>query len=258
MVPLDYDMDGHNLSSKELERYRRQLHIPGFDENVQNRLRSCKCVILGAGGVGSPAAVYLAAAGVGNITIVDGDVVELSNLNRQIMFKEKDIGLKKAEILKERILDLNPNVKIEVFSTVAKEPELRSILNQIDLVLDTFDKNQSRLTVNKIAVQKRIPTIHAFSKEFCAELLGVIPYETACLHCVIDECYLEEDEVAVVGVSAGLTGLIMASMAIKHLTGIGKVSWGKRLIWDLLLENYIVSELQRDPRCPTCQESLVV
>lgn len=254
---LDYDMDVHRLTYKELERYRRQLNIPGFDENVQNRLKSCKCVILGAGGVGTPVAVYLAAAGVGNITIVDGDVVELSNLNRQVMFKERDIGLRKAEILKERILDLNPNINIEVFSTVAREQELGSILNQIDLVLDTFDKNQSRLIVNKIAVKKRIPTIHAFSKEFCAELLGVIPYQTACLNCVLDECYVEEDEVAVLGVTAGLTGMIMASMAIKHLTGIGKVLWGKRLIVDLLLEDYLVSELERDPRCPTCQRSLI-
>lgn len=211
--------------------------------------------MLGVGGVGCPAALYLAAAGVGHMLLVDRDVVEESNLNRQILFDASDIGHAKAEIGSERLRSFNPVIEVEAVSRNVQETDLEEMLKGCCFVLDGFDRNASRLMVNRACLRLGLPAVHGFAQDFSGEIFTVMPDKSACLACALDESFPEPDVFPIIGVTAGIVGLAMAAAAIKHLTGIGDLLAGQRLIYDLAFPEVMKVPVQKNSRCPDCSSS---
>jgi adenylyltransferase/sulfurtransferase len=244
-----------NLTPTDRLRYRRQLNIINFDESIQEKLKKSKVVVLGAGGVGCPASIYLTVAGIGHLTIADGDVVEITNLNRQIGYGDRDIGQKKAPLLQKRLLELNPTVTVDIHDAWVEENTLPGLLSGCDYVIDSFDKNKSRLMVNRFLVANKIPGCHAFIHSFCGSLLLYNPdrgREGSCLNCHVDEKSIETSEVAVFGTAAAMCGLYIASQIVFHLTGIEPPCDYNFIQYDLLSATSRSSILPRNPNCPVC------
>lgn len=234
------------------EMWSRQIAIPGFGEECQKRLCQSKVAVLGVGGVGGPAALYLAVAGVGSLILADRDVVEISNLNRQILFSASDIGRQKATTAGERLQSLNAELKIKIAAKELKTDDL-ALLEGCDFVLDCFDKNSDRLAVNRACVHFGIPASHGFAQDFSGEVFTVVPEESACLACALDERFPETDVTPVIGVTTGMVGIAMASSAILCLTGIGDPMAGYRLIYDLAFPGVTKILVSKGPHCAVCE-----
>ena len=246
---------GRPLSPGELERYDRQLRIPTFSHEIQQRLKKSKVAILGLGGTGCPCAIYLSAAGVGEIRIVEHDKVELSNLNRQILYGECVLREYKVEVGTERLRDLNRDISLEAVKEKVTEKNVEELIRACDFVVDGFDKVRDRLIVNQACLIAQIPANHAFVHGFRGEVVTVIPGQGPCLRCFID------DQTAltslsgvgnVIGVAAGVVGLFQATDVIKHLTSIGEIFPGQRLLVDLLDFTLYHLEQERRRNCPHC------
>jgi molybdopterin-synthase adenylyltransferase len=234
------------------EMWARQMAIPGFGVEGQQRLHESRAVVLGLGGVGGPAALYLAAAGVGSLVLVDGDCVETSNLNRQILFGFSDLGESKARLAAERLLYLNPDLNVEVIGTMVKEQELEPLLTGAQFVLDCFDKNADRLAVNRSCMNLGIPAVHGFGQDFSGEIFTVIPGKSSCLACAMDESFPEMDVTPVIGVTTGMVAASMASAAILFLTGMNDPEAGSRLIYDLAFPGITKVPVLKNPHCSAC------
>lgn len=243
---------------REQERKRkrdiwtRQMAIPGFGEEGQKRLEESRVAILGLGGVGGPAALYLAAAGVGELVLVDGDVVEASNLNRQILFNFSDLGRPKVQAAAERLLSQNPDLKMSIVGKRIEGRDLEPILNGCNFVLDCFDVNADRLAVNRECVRQGIPAAHGFAQDFSGEVFTVLPKKSACLACALDEGFPETEMTPIVGVTTGMIGTAMAATAILSLTGIGDLLAGERLIYDLAFPEIMKIPVEKKQLCPAC------
>lgn len=231
--------------------WSRQTAIPGFGEECQKRLGESKVAVLGIGGVGGPAALYLAAAGVGSLILADKDIVEISNLNRQILFSASDIGRQKSTAAAERLRSLNTELKVKSVAKELKEDDL-ALLEGCDFVLDCFDKNSDRLAVNRACLHLRIPAAHGFAQDFSGEVFTVIPGKSACLACALDESFPEQDLTPVIGITTGMVGIAMASAAILNLTGIGNPMEGHRLIYDLAFPGTTKILVDKNLHCPVC------
>ena len=234
------------------EMWARQTAIPGFGVEGQQRLHESRAVVLGLGGVGGPAALYLAAAGVGSLVLVDGDCVETSNLNRQILFGFSDRGGSKAHLAAERLLGLNPDLKVEVVDTFVRERDLEPLLKDSMFVLDCFDKNADRLAVNRTCMNLGIPAVHGFAQDFSGEIFMVIPGRSSCLACAMDESFPELEVTPVIGVTTGTVAVSMASAAILFLMGIADPVIGCRLIYDLAFPGITRVPVLKNPRCSAC------
>jgi molybdopterin-synthase adenylyltransferase len=234
------------------EIWARQMAIPGFGAEGQQKLQKSRVVVLGLGGVGGPAALYLAAAGVGSLVLVDGDWVETSNLNRQILFGFSDLGRSKAHLAAERLLGLNPDLKVEVVDTFVRESELEPLLKNSQFVLDCFDKNANRLAVNRTCLNLRIPAAHGFAQDFSGEIFTVIPGKSSCLACAMDESFPELEVTPVMGVTTGMVAASMASAAILFVTGMNDPEAGCRLIYDLVFPGITKVPVLKNPLCAAC------
>ena len=234
------------------EMWARQTAIPGFGAEGQRKLQESRVVVLGLGGVGGPAALYLAAAGVGTMVLVDGDCVETSNLNRQILFGFSDRGGSKAHLAAERLLGLNPDLKVEVFDTFVRESDLEPLLKNSQFVLDCFDKNADRLAVNRACMNLGIPAAHGFAQDLSGEIFAVIPGKSSCLACAMDESFPEMDVTPVIGVTTGMVAASMASAAILFLTGMADPEAGSRLIYDLVFPGITKVPVLKNPHCFAC------
>lgn len=210
--------------------------------------------VLGLGGVGGPAALYLAAAGVGSLILVDRDVVEISNLNRQILFCERDLGRLKAEASGKRLISLNPNLKAKIVAKELKESDMAPVLESCHFVLDCFDRNADRLAVNRVCIKLGIPAAHGFAQDFSGEVFTVIPGKSACLACAMDENFPELDITPVMGVTTGLVGTAMAAAAILNLTQLGDPAIGERTIYDLAFSEVLKIPVKKSISCPTCMK----
>ncbi len=233
------------------EIWSRQTAIPGFGAEGQQKLSNSKVAVLGLGGVGGPAALYLTAAGVGSILLVDRDVVEITNLNRQILFSASDIGRQKAVAAAERLLSLNAGLNVETVAKDVKENDLE-LLEGCDFVLDCFDRNKARLAVNRACLRLEIPAAHGFAQDLSGEVFVVIPGKSACLACALDESFPEPDITPVMGVSTGMVGVAMASAAILNLTKLGDPMPGQRQIYDLAFPGITKIFVDKNPHCPAC------
>jgi molybdopterin/thiamine biosynthesis adenylyltransferase len=237
------------LDQSDEARYERQVRL--FGAEGQRRLERATALVVGAGGLGSSVSVYLAVAGVGRIVVVDGDVVEMSNLNRQILHWTKDIGRPKAVSAAETIRELNPEVEVGAVSLFADEENLAGLVGEADLVVDALDNFPSRYLLNRAALDEGVPLFHGAISGFDGQATTIIPKRTPCLRCVFPRSPPKETSPAL-GATCGVIGSIQASEAIKYLTGEGKLLSGRLLIWDGLRAKCDEIPIERNPRCPHC------
>jgi molybdopterin/thiamine biosynthesis adenylyltransferase/rhodanese-related sulfurtransferase len=245
------------LSSEQKQRYSRHLLIPEVGAAGQTRLLESKALLIGAGGLGSPAAFYLAAAGVGTIGIVDFDVVDLSNLQRQILHTNARIGERKVESARKTIEALNPDVNVVTHEEMLVADNVDRIISGYDVIIDGTDTFETRYLLNDAAVAKGITVIHASVFRFEGQLTTFIPYEGPCYRCLYPAPPPPElapgcSVAGVLGVVPGIMGMLQANEALKVLLGIGDTLAGRLLIFDALDSTFSEMQLRRDPACPVC------
>jgi sulfur-carrier protein adenylyltransferase/sulfurtransferase len=246
------------LSAQQKERYRRHLIIPEVGEEGQGKILSSKVLLLGAGGLGSPAALYLAAAGVGTMGIVDSDVVDLSNLQRQVIHTQDRIGKPKTESAQAAIRALNPDVKVVPFQERLNAANVVRILEQFDLVLDGGDNFSTRYLLNDACVMLGKPNVHGSIYRFEGQVTTFMPGQGACYRCVYPEAPPPElapscAEAGVLGVLPGLVGLLQANEALKLILGKGNSLMNRLLTFEALSTTFRELKLKRDPECLVCR-----
>ena len=239
------------LTTTERDRYQRQIMMDGFGEVGQEKLKQAKVFIAGAGGLGSPVAIYLAVAGVGQIRIVDRDVVELSNLNRQILHGDKDVDRGKAESAGEKLRQMNSDIKIETIAENITEDNIQELIGDCQLIVDAMDNFPTRYLLNKAALSRNMPFFHGSVHGLDGMATTIIPGETACLRCI----FPEPPPTAifpVIGVTPGIIGIIQATEVIKHIVGIGELLKNRLLVWDGTITHFGELIVKKDPQCRDC------
>jgi adenylyltransferase/sulfurtransferase len=239
------------LTKNEEERYDRQMMIDEIGEEGQEKLHDASVVIAGAGGLGSPIAIYLAAAGVGTIRLIDHDRVDLSNLNRQVLHWEKDVGRKKVESAKEKLKSLNGHVAIEAREETIHEANVSALLDGFDVVVDAMDNLSTRYILNRAAIEKMIPFVHGAVSGFEGRVMTIIPGNTACLRCMY-RGPVPPSKFPVVGVAPGIIGVIQATEVIKYIVGAGVLLTNRLLIYDGLQMEFTQFKVKRNPNCEHC------
>ncbi|MDQ4133196.1 MAG: molybdopterin-synthase adenylyltransferase MoeB [Actinomycetota bacterium] len=245
------------LSPDQRTRYHRHLLLPEVGEAGQQKLLGAKVLLLGAGGLGSPAALYLAAAGVGTLGIVDMDVVDDSNLQRQILHNLDRLGERKVDSAKKTLTALNPDVDVVTFDVRLGADNVLDVIDGYDVIVDGTDNFPTRYLVNDASLLKRIPVVHGSIFRFEGQVTVFAPYEGPCYRCFIPEPPPAElapscAEAGVLGVLPGIVGSIQAMEAIKLLLGIGDPLVGRLLAYDALEESFRTFKVPRDPNCPAC------
>jgi sulfur-carrier protein adenylyltransferase/sulfurtransferase len=247
------------LSEAQAKRYSRHLLVPEVGELGQFKLLDSRVLLIGAGGLGSPAAYYLAAAGVGTIGIIDADVVEESNLQRQILHNTKRVGQYKAESARETIEALNPDVKVITYIERLDETNVARIIADYDVIIDGTDNFPTRYLLNDAAIMANKPVVHGSVFRFEGQLTIFKPNEGPCYRCLYPEppppalapsCA----EAGVLGVLPGIIGLLQATETVKLLLGIGEPLVGRMMTYDALAGEFNELRLYRDPACPACGE----
>jgi molybdopterin/thiamine biosynthesis adenylyltransferase/rhodanese-related sulfurtransferase len=248
------------LNSDQRNRYQRHLLLPEVGEAGQQRLLESKVLLLGAGGLGSPAALYLAAAGVGTIGIVDMDVVDSSNLQRQILHNLDRLGERKVDSAKKTITDMNPDVDVVTYDVRLGPENVLDIINSYDVIVDGTDNFPTRYLVNDAALLKKIPVVHGSIFRFEGQATVFYPYQGPCYRCLVPEPPPAElapscAEAGVLGVLPGIIGSIQAVEAIKLLLDLGEPLVGRLLAYDALEQSFRTFKIRRDPECPACGEN---
>ena len=239
------------LTRDDRARYDRQIMIKGIGEEGQEKLKRAKVFIAGSGGLGSPVAIYLAAAGVGMMRLVDHDTVELSNLNRQVLHGDADIGRKKIDSAKEKLKGLNQSVEIEALAETITEDNVSRLVDGFDLIVDAMDNLPTRYVLNKAAIDKNIPFFHGAVYGFEGRAMTIIPGKTACLWCLY-QGRVTKGKFPVIGVAPAVIGCIQATEVIKYIVGIGELLTNKLLIYDGLNLEFTKLSVKRDPKCAHC------
>ncbi len=247
------------LNDDQRDRYSRHLLLPEVGEKGQAALLDAKVLLLGAGGLGAPAALYLAAAGVGTLGIVDADTVDASNLQRQVIHNMKRLGQPKVDSAAETINALNPDVKVVKFQERLTSENVDRIFDGFDLVVDGCDNFPTRYLVNDASVMKRKPVVHGSIFRFDGQVTTFVPYEGPCYRCLYPEPpppHLAPScqEAGVLGVLPGIIGVIQATEAIKLILQKGQPLVGRLLTYDSLAMSFRTLKLRRDPACPICGE----
>ncbi|MES2738696.1 MAG: molybdopterin-synthase adenylyltransferase MoeB [Verrucomicrobiota bacterium] len=250
-----------DLAPAELQRYARHLAMPEFGLAAQKKLKAARVLCIGAGGLGSPISMYLAAAGVGTLGLVDPDVVEVSNLQRQLLFGQSDIGRPKLEAARDRLLDINPHLEVRMHREMFTAANAREIAADYDLLIDGTDNFPTRYLSNDTAVWLGKPNVYGSILRFEGQVAVFAPHLGApCYRCMsptppkpglVPSCA----EGGVLGVLPGLVGTMQALEAIKLITGIGQPLLGKLLHVDALSLRFRTFTLRRDPECPVCGEN---
>ncbi|MFC2016455.1 ThiF family adenylyltransferase [Chloroflexota bacterium] len=239
------------LTKEELERYDRQIIIEGFGEEGQEKLKQAKVIIAGSGGLGSPAAIYLTAAGVGTIRIIDHDRVEPSNLNRQILYWDEDTSKRKVDSALEKLKRLNQNVKIETSAETITEANVSQLVAGFDLIVDAMDNLPTRYVLNKAILERNIPFFHGAVWGLEGRAMTIIPGQTACLRCLY-RGVVPRGKFPVIGVTPAVIGCIQATEVIKYIVGIGKLLTNRLLIFNGLDMNFTEFKVKKDPGCEHC------
>jgi sulfur-carrier protein adenylyltransferase/sulfurtransferase len=245
------------LTPDQRNRYQRHLLLPEVGEAGQQKLLDSKVLLLGAGGLGSPAALYLAAAGVGTLGIIDMDVVDESNLQRQILHNMDRIGERKVDSAKKTLTAINPDVNVSTYDVRLGADNILDIIDGYDLIVDGTDNFPTRYLVNDASLLKRIPVVHGSIFRFEGQVTIFDPYNGPCYRCLIPEPPPAElapscSEAGVLGVLPGIVGSIQALEAIKMLLHLGDPLVGRLLSSDALDESFRAFKVRRDPECPAC------
>ena len=248
-----------SFTPEQAQRYSRHLLIPEVGEAGQQKLLDSKVLLIGAGGLGSPAAFYLASAGVGTLGIVDSDVVDLTNLQRQILHTTERIGESKVSSAKQTLEALNPDVKIVGYEERLSAANIDRIIEGYDVVIDGADNFPTRYLLNDASVKHRIPVAHGSIFRFEGQVTVFKPFEGPCYRCLFPEPPPAElapscAEAGVLGVLPGVIGTVQATEAIKLLLAIGEPLIGRYLLYDALEGSFREVRLRRDPECPMCGE----
>ena len=245
------------MLKENLHGIRFFFPVPNIGISGQEKLLASKVLIIGAGGLGSPAALYLAAAGVGTIGIVDSDDVELSNLQRQILYGTSDIGQSKVDVAAETLRNLNPDIRVIPYHILADSKNLPDLLKDFDFVLECTDTFASKLLINDACVKADKPFCHGSVIRFFGQVMTWEPGRGPCYRCVFHDlpdegAVLSARDAGVVGAAAGVIGCLQATEAIKYLLGIGDLLTGRLLVCDLLDMEFQIIPLFLDPECPSC------
>jgi molybdopterin/thiamine biosynthesis adenylyltransferase/rhodanese-related sulfurtransferase len=255
---LDWEMP-RVLTDAQKQRYSRHLLIPEVGSDGQARLLESKVLLVGAGGLGSPAALYLAAAGVGTLGIVDFDVVDVSNLQRQILHTTDRVGERKVESARRSIQALNPDITVVPHEEMLTTDNVERIIAGYDVILDGTDTFETRYALNDAAVAAGIPVVHASVFRFEGQLSVFKPFEGPCYRCLYPTPPPPElapgcSVAGVLGVVPGIMGLLQANEVLKLLLGIGEPLVGRLLLFDALETSFTELRLRRDPACPACSD----
>lgn len=243
------------------ERFDRHLRLAGVGLEGQKKLMQAHVLVLGAGGLGSPAAFYLAAAGVGHLRLVDDDVVERSNLQRQILHTDAAVGTFKVDSARERLLALNPTVEVEALRERCNAASIERLLHGVDVVIDGTDNFATRYLVNAACVQQGVPLVYGAVERFTGQVsvfdAGRNRGRAPCYRCLFPEPPRPDAapncaEAGVLGVLPGLVGMLQATEALKLILGIGKTLQGRLLLLDALTMQFRELRLAADPGCPDC------
>jgi adenylyltransferase/sulfurtransferase len=245
------------LSVEERQRYARQITLPEIGEGGQARLQSARVLIVGAGGLGSPAAMYLAAAGVGTLGLIDFDAVDVTNLHRQLLHGTRDVGRPKVESARDRLGDVNPHVAIEAHGVSLSSSNALSLIAGYDLVIDASDNFPTRYLVNDACVLSGIQVIYGSVERFEGQASVFGAADGPCYRCLFREPPPPQlvptcAEAGVFGVLPGLIGMIQATEAIKLITRVGDSLVGRLLVVDAKRMRFRTIEVRRDPSCPLC------
>jgi len=239
------------LTPSERERYDRQIMIGEIGQEGQVKLKRSRVVIAGAGGLGSPVAIYLTAAGIGTIRVIDHDHVALSNLNRQILHSEEDVGKKKVDSARAKLRNLNSTVDIQAVAETITEENVSGLVDGCDAIVDAMDNLPTRYILNRCAIEKNIPFFHGAVNGFEGRVMTVLPGKTACLRCMY-RGLVPQEKFPVIGVAPAVIGSIQATEVIKYLVGIGKLLTNRLLVYDGLKVTFSEFKLTQNPNCDHC------
>ena len=247
------------MNDEQLLRYSRQIMLPQIDVEGQQKLFDAHVLIIGIGGLGSPAAIYLTAAGIGTLTLVDFDRVELTNLQRQIVHHQADIEQYKVTSAKRNLLRINPTIKIHTVDSRPDRDSLSELVKQADVVIDASDNYETRFAVNSTCVTHRIPLVSGAAIRFEGQIsvFDKRSNSSPCYNCLYPASGDEEETCSENGILApvvGIIGSMQALEAIKLICGIGEPLVGRVLIFDALTMNWRSMQLKQDPACPVCGE----
>lgn len=245
------------FSDEQILRYSRHIILPEVGGRGQERLLDGKILVIGAGGLGSPVALYLAAAGVGSIGIIDEDSVDLSNLHRQVIHHTPDVAKPKVLSAKEKIEALNPDVRVTAIQDRLDKDNILQIFSGYDVLVDGTDNFPTKFLINDAAVFSGKPLVHGGILRFDGQVMTILPGKSACYRCLfkkpppaglIPSC----QEAGVLGVLAGVIGTIQATEAIKVVLGIGRLLIDRMLIYDAKKGSFREARFRRNPSCPVC------
>lgn len=246
------------FTAEQAERYARHIILENVGKAGQERLLAGKVMVIGAGGLGSPIALYLAAAGVGTIGIADSDRVELSNLQRQIAHHTADLGRPKVVSAREKMIAMNPDVTVTPFETRVEASNIGGIISNFDFIIDATDNFAAKFLINDACVAAGKPFSHGGILRFDGQTMTVLPGKSPCYRCIFPEPP-ESDEVAtacsragVMGVLPGVIGTIQATEAIKYLLGIGQLLTGRLLTYSALTLKFREVTIKKKSTCPAC------
>lgn len=251
---------GPALSSEEQRRYSRQVVIPQFAEEGQESLKNAKVLCIGAGGLGSPCLLYLAAAGVGTLGVVDFDMVDETNLHRQILFGQSDIGKRKVDVVKDKLIETNPNVQIKTYPVRLDTSNVMQIFSEYDIIIDATDNFATRYLINDAAVLLNKPYVWGSVNRFDGQVAIFWNNFGPCYRCVhptppqpgtVQNCA----EAGVLGVLCATVASMQVNEAIKAITGIGEVQIGQLIIYDALEAQYSKVEVGKNPHCTICSSN---
>ncbi len=248
------------LSKWELTRYSRNILLPEVGKKGQEKLKSARVGVVGAGGLGSPILYYLAACGIGKIQFLDSDKVDLTNLQRQILYSSGDVGLAKAVCAKNVLSNLNPNLELEGLETRLTAENIQEIFSNLDFILEGSDNFATKFLVNDFCVLNKIPFVIGGILGFEGQILVAVPHKTACYRCIFQDLPPQDavptcSEAGVIGSVAGVVGSTMATLAINYLLGIEELTQGFLLSFDFKDFSFRKIPLKKNPSCKVCGEN---
>ena len=241
-----------SLTQSELERYERQMLIPGWGLDGQKKLKAAKVAVAGIGGLGCPASIYLTAVGIGKIILIDKEKFELNNLNRQVLGWQDDIGKFKAEAAKEKLEELNSEIEIEAVVAEISKENARNVIGDVDVVVDGQDNWKTRFIINEYCVTNKIPFIHAGVSSLHGQMTTILPGKGPCLRCIFPKEPPEVEKIPVLGATPALLASLQVMEIVKLVTKIGKPLVGRILFVngeEMVFETVTV---KRNVECPVC------
>jgi len=252
VVAIFPPVSGGGLTQKEAERYNRQMIIPGFGRIGQLKLKRAHVLVAGLGGLGSPSCLYLAAAGVGHLKIIDEQQVDITNLNRQVLHSELDVGRPKAESAIEKLAAINAGIKVETVIRRITPENVDKLIKGVDVVVDGTDNYPTRYLLNEACVRQRIPFVHGAVEGLLGQIMTIVPGKGPCLKCFVPNEPPRKPIFPVLGATPGVIGCLEAMEAIKLITGMGEPLVGRLLLFNGADMTFDEMKIEPDPSCPVC------